>query len=126
MSATTQLRIQTLTRLINKCNLQMALLSSQQQTMSQTSAELGTEYRRLYAQVNGVYGTITAEQQDAFTNKLKQLEPIYTLINNKDNEIDEEVSLLETQIQAYTKELENVKKLDETQLKDEAPKLTMG
>ena len=126
MSAIAHLRIQTLTRQINKCNLQMTLLAAQQQTMSQTSAEIGTEYRRLYAQVNGVYGIIDAEQKDSFTNKLRQLEPIYAMINAKDNSIDEEVAFLETQVQAYTKELEEVKKLEEKQNQKDVPHLTLG
>ena len=46
MSAITHMRIQQLTRQINKCNLQMTLLAAQQQTMSMTSAQIGTEYRQ--------------------------------------------------------------------------------
>ena len=48
------------------------------------------------------------------------------MINAKDNDIDEQVALLETQVQAYTKELESIQKADESQKKKEAPKLTMG
>ena len=86
--AISTLRVQTLTRQINKCNLQMTLLASQQQTMSSVSFQVGREYRELYAKVNGVYGTISAEQEDSFTEKLAQLEPIYCLITEKDNDID--------------------------------------
>lgn len=123
--AISTLRVQTLTRQINKCNLQMTLLASQQQTMSSVSFQVGREYRELYAKVNGVYGTISAEQEDSFTEKLAQLEPIYCLITEKDNDIDLQIAALETQLQAYTKELDEVKKLNAESAKKEVPHLSM-
>lgn len=126
MSVIATLRIQTLTRQINKANLQMMLLTQQQQTMSSVVAESGRQYQQLYAKINGVYGTITAQQQDLFTSKLEQLEAVYIPLSEKDNEIDMEIAALETQIKAYTEELKNVEKFQESQAKKEAPKLTLG
>ena len=123
--AIANLRIQTLTRQINKANLQMMLLTSQQSTMSYTSSKIGSDYKKLYTQLNGLGSTIEAEQQDSFTDKLNQLGDIYYIINEKDTEIDEEIAILETQIQAYTKELESVKKFAEEQAKKEVCHLTM-
>ena len=118
-------RVQTLTRLINKCNLQLTLLTQQQQTLSQMSSEIGRQYKQCYAYVNGVYGTISAEQEDTFTNKLKQLEPVYYMITEKDDDLDIQISLLETQLQAYTKELDSAKTLNEESAKKEVPHLSM-
>lgn len=116
------IRVQTLTRQINKANLQMTLLAQKQQTLTSSSYMVGTEYKKYYSALNGVYGTISAEQEDAFTSKLEQLEPIYRALNEADNDIDIEIASLETQIQAWTKELESVEKLEAE--KKEVPKLS--
>ena len=124
VSAVMTARIQTLTRQINRCQLQQTLLSQQEQTLSSTSAQIGREYKKAYAYVNGVYGTISAEQEDAFTSKLEQLEPVYYTINLKDSEIQTEIKELDTQLNALSKELEKAQKSEEEQAKKDAPKLT--
>ena len=118
-------RIQTITRRINSCQLQQALLSQQEQTLSSTSAQVGREYKKAYAQVNGVYGTISAEQEDALTSKLEQLEPVYYALNSKDSDIQTEIKELDTEINALSKELEKAQKSEEEQAKKDAPKLSM-
>ena len=125
VSAVTTTRIQTLTRQINRCQLQLSLLSQQEQTLSSTSAQIGRQYKQAYAYVNGVYGTISAEQEDAFTSKLEQLEPVYYSLNAKDSQIQTEIKELDTQINALTKELEKIQKLEDDQAKKDAPKLSM-
>ena len=113
------MRIQTLTHRINKCQLQMTLLSQQQQTLFDTSSNIGREYRQLYNQVNGLDGTISAEYQDALSSKLEQLQDVYFVMSERENDIEEQIKILNTQYQALTKELENVKKYNEESAKKE-------
>ena len=80
VSAATTLRIQTLSRQINKLNLQQMLLSQKHQTMASASSELGRQYQKLYYEANGLYGTISAQAEDNLSEKLQQIMPIWYLI----------------------------------------------
>ena len=124
MSAIGAMRIQTLTHRINKCQLQMTLLSQQQQTLFDTSSNIGREYRQLYNQVNGLDGTVSAEYQDALSSKLGQLQEVYFVMSERENDIEEQIKILNTQYQALTKELENVKKYNEESAKKEVMKFS--
>ena len=124
MSAIGALRIQTLTHRINKCQLQMTLLSQQQQTLFDTSATIGREYRQLYNQVNGLGNTVNAEYQDALSSKLGQLQEVYFVMSERENDIEQQIKILNTQYQALSKELENVKKYNEESAKKEVMKFS--
>ena len=119
MTAIAALRIQTLTRKINKGNMQLMLLTQQQQTLSSMSSTIGREYKQLYTKINGVGNTVDAEQKDTFQAKLDQLEPVYLMINEKDTNIDEQIQVLNTQLKALNTELDNVKKYNEDNAKKE-------
>ncbi len=125
VQAITTARIQTITRQLNRYQLQQTLLAQQAQTLTQTSNEIGREYKKAYYSLNGLYGTVSAEQEDNLTAKIAQLEPVYYSINEKDNEIEIEIKELDTQIKALEKELENAEKAQEEQAKKDAPKLSM-
>ena len=124
MSAIGALRIQTLTHRINKCQLQMTLLSQQQQTLFDTSATIGREYSQLYNQVNGLGNTVNAEYQDALSSKLGQLQEVYFVMSERENDIEQQIKILNTQYQALSKELENVKKYNEESAKKEVMKFS--
>ena len=125
VSAVTTARIQTITRQLNKFQLQQTLLAQQEQTLSQTSAEIGRDYKKAYYSLNGLYGTVSAEQEDNLTAKIAQLEPVYYAINEKDNNLEIEIKELDTQIKALEKELENLEKTQDEQAKKDAPKLSL-
>ena len=125
VSAATTLRIQTVSRQINRLNLQQMLLSQKHQVLSQTSAEVGREYQKLYYQVNGLYGTVSAQQEDALTSKIQQYLPVWYSISDAENQLEMEEKALDTQLKALTEELKELEKAQENEAKNGAPKLSM-
>ena len=125
VSAATTLRIQTLSRQINKLNLQQMLLSQKHQTMASASSELGRQYQKLYYEANGLYGTISAQAEDNLSEKLQQIMPVWYLMNDAETQIEIEEKEIDTQLKAMTEELKNLEKLQEDQAKKDAPKLCM-
>ena len=125
VSAATTLRIQVVSRQINKLTLQQTLLSQKHQSITSTSSEIGRAYQKLYYQANGLYGTVSAQEEDALTGKIEQILPVMYEINDAENKIEIEEKQIETQLQALTKELESLKELQINEAKNGAPKLCM-
>ena len=124
MSAIGALRIQTLTRRRNKCQLHMTLLAQQSQTLSSTSSTISREYTQLFNQVNGLGNTVNAEYQDALSAKLDQYGQVYFMLSERENDIQLQLNTLNTELQAINKELENVKKYNEENAKKEVMKFS--
>ena len=125
VSAAITLRMQTVIRQLSRLNLQQTLLSQKHQTMTQTSSEIGRQYQKLYYQVNGLYGTVSAEMEDSLTSKIEQILPVWYSINDAESQLEIEKTAIDTQIQALSKELDSLKEAQEKEAKSGAPKLSM-
>lgn len=123
VSAATTLRLQTVTRQINKLTLQQMLLSQKHQTLTSASAEMGRAYQKLYYQANGLYGTVSAQQEDALSAKLEEYLPVWYELNDAENQIVIEEKEIDTQLKALQEELKNLEKLRDDEAKKDIPKM---
>ena len=121
-----QIRLQTLDRLISRKNCRLDELQQKLDAMNQAYTNSSRLYKQIYLQLNGIGGTVTEEMRQTLTNQLGQLEPVVLMSETNSDDIELEISDINSELKAYTAERTEVKKWIDEKSKKETAHYTMS
>ena len=121
-----QLRLQTLSKQINKNNFRLRELQDTLSTLSLAYTNNTRLYKQCYLMANGIIGSDAEEFRETFTVKLDELEPEIRLMDNKAETIEAEISAINSELAAETQEFKDVQKWIESNAKKETAHYSMS
>ena len=116
-----QMRLQLLNRQIHRKNCRLQELTQQEDALSMAYTNASSLYKQIYLQLNGIGGTVSEEMRQTLTNQLGQLEPIVLMSETKSDDLELEISEINSELKQYTAEQKEVQKwIDEKSKKETA------
>ena len=121
-----QLRLQTLNRRIHKNNCKLSYLQQMSDELSLNYTNTSRLYKNYYLLTNGIDATISDEMRQSFSAQLNSLEPVLLMMDEKSNDIELEISAINSELAQETNEFKNVQKWIEDNAKKETAHYTMS